>query len=275
MDRILQSTPTTLSRQFYQDGVAADPGATTYAVTRDDGTSVVSGSAAGATTNPRTINLTTAHTAQLDVLKVVWTTVNLGIATDYAEVVGGYLFSIAEARLREPFDDTTAYSASAIASARTKAEQSLESACRRAFVPRYYKQIIDGTAGGLARMHWPLLRTIRSVVLNGVTTFDSTQLAQLKLRRSGFIYNPGGWLWGVQNYAIAFEHGYDYPPQDAGEMCLRLACHRNKSSTFDERVVMAQAGEELFKFVNPGEQGRFGVPDIDAFVRNLSAPLAA
>src|SRR5690349_8723938 len=98
LERILRGTPGTLSKQWYEDGVPVDPGTVTVEITRADGTSLVAAGAAttGSGSTPRAFALTTTHTALLDRLTVTWTSTAKGTLTSVVEVVGGYLFNLAE-----------------------------------------------------------------------------------------------------------------------------------------------------------------------------------
>jgi hypothetical protein len=93
LERIQKATPGTLSQQWYEDGVAVDPGTVTLGITRADGTTLVAPATGttGSGTGVRTYNLTTTHTALLDRLTVTWTSTLKGTLLTYVEVVGGFL----------------------------------------------------------------------------------------------------------------------------------------------------------------------------------------
>src|SRR5438105_2468884 len=110
MDRVARGGTATISASWYDaNGALVDPGVVTIQIDHEDGTNLV---AAGATTSgtgvaPRTFALTTTHTASLDVLKATWTSPSQGTQVTYAEVVGGFLFSVADARALKPLQDAT------------------------------------------------------------------------------------------------------------------------------------------------------------------------
>jgi hypothetical protein len=116
LERIQQRTPGTLSQQWYEDGTVVDPGTVTIGITRADGTSLVAAgtATAGSGTAARTFNLTTTHTALLDSLTVTWTSTLKGTLVSYLEVVGGFLFNLADARALSPLDSTTKVRAGAL-----------------------------------------------------------------------------------------------------------------------------------------------------------------
>jgi hypothetical protein len=157
VDRILQSTPATISESWYQGATIQDPGTVTVTVTRDDGTIVTTGTAAGTGAAPRTFQLTAAHTASLDRLTATWTSPTLGTLTTVVEVVGDFLFTINEAHNA----GLATYSDDQIAGARTRVEQAIEDACGLAFVPRYDRATLNGDGTTLLRLGRPFLRRVR------------------------------------------------------------------------------------------------------------------
>src|SRR5215207_7091184 len=122
LERILQRSPGTISEQWYEGGVAVDPGTVTIGITRWDGTVLVAAGTAttGSGTGARSFNLTTAHAATLDTLVVTGTSSAKGTLTSYLEVVGGFLFTVADFRaLGTAYTSTTNYPTTAITAMRT------------------------------------------------------------------------------------------------------------------------------------------------------------
>jgi hypothetical protein len=79
LERILQNTPGSVSKQWYEDGTAVDPGTVTVDITRADGTVVASdASVSGTGTAARTLALTTTHTGLLDRLTLTWVSSDKG-----------------------------------------------------------------------------------------------------------------------------------------------------------------------------------------------------
>jgi hypothetical protein len=220
-ERIQQSTPGTLSQQWYEDGVIADPGTVTIGITRADGTVLVAAGTAtsGTTTAPRTFNLTTTHTATLDTFKATWTSPTKGTLISYVEVVGGFLFTLAQAKALLPTATIPDLS-----DARTYAETELEGALGYALVPRYTLEKRTGQFCQTLRVRNPYIRAIRSASVNG-TALSSPQLTALSFDTSGFV---DGYLWGanwgmLSNVTIGYEHGLDTPPPGATTAALSLA----------------------------------------------------
>ena len=230
IERILQNTPGTIKQQWYEDGAAVDPGTVTLGITRADGTVLIAAGAAtaGTGTNPRTFNLSAGNTALLDTLKVTWTSSLKGTLVSYLEVVGGFLFTIAQAQALAA-GATTAQ----IADARIYAETELEHALGYALVPRYkltttYVNTWDGPRV------MPFLRTIRSAI-NGTTTLTADDIALLVPNRGGL----AGYRWSNERTVIGYEHGLDAPPPGASQAALSVALGQlgaDQSGSIDPRA---------------------------------------
>lgn len=263
-ERVLRNTPHTASVTFYADGVAVDPGTVAVTVTRDNGDALTSGNASGTGTNARTFALTTTHTASLDILKMVWTSSTYGSVTTYVEVVGGFLFSISQARLLKPLDNTSTYTAAGIADARTLAEMALEDACGIAFVPRYGRGRFDGS-GTVNLLLPPRTTAVTAATVTG-TALTAGELADLEFYDSGVLYNPLSWETGRRNVTVTYTHGYAVPPPRVGRACLLLAKRFLVDSPIHDRAtsVTTDDGTTSF-FVTAGVRDAiFDVPEANA-----------
>src|SRR4051794_38233928 len=115
MDRVQKGSSVTITHTFTVDGVATDPSpvTATVEVVRDDGSVVV---VAGASTvhvgtGKFTFTLTPTHTALLDILTARWTATFAGqpqTVETQVEVVGGFLFTLADARADSQLADAAA-----------------------------------------------------------------------------------------------------------------------------------------------------------------------
>lgn len=221
LQRVEQNHTATLTKTFQVDGVATDPSpaTATIQIVRADGTVLVpAGTATTRTTvGTFTYNITTAQTGLLDNLTAYWTS-SLGVLKQQVEIVGGFLFTIAEARTAI---GDTAYSATKIAEARTYAESELESALGYALVPRYARETLTGYAGSL-RLR-PYLRSIRSATVN-TSALSAASLAELSFDTTGRV---NGYSWSsysdLGNVTVGYEHGLSFPPAGAKRAALALA----------------------------------------------------
>lgn len=279
MDRVLRSTPATLSIAFEVDGVGTDPSpdSATVTIMRADGTPVVTAAAAtGGAGGSFSYALSAAQMSVLDTLTATWVSA-LGTATTTVEVVGGFLFSISQARRRRPLSDPVAYPLDDLLEARVFAEQELEDACGAAFVPRYALETIVARGQHAVRLAHRRVRVIRSVSIDGAV-MNAGYLAALRIEH-GQLLSTGRWSrwpWDSAQIVIGYEHGYDTPPQGAGLAALDLARDRllsdAGSSTIDPRAtrIITDDGE-----IRLGTGGRFGIPTTDRFVRAHREPLVA
>lgn len=280
MDRILQSTASTIQVTFNVDGVPTTSAtAVTVTITRDDGTAMVTNAAttAGAGTGVYQYTLTAAQTAQLDVLTAAWSgtiTGNAQTLKTTVEIVGGFMFTIDQARTA--MGDAT-LSAAKIAEARTYAETELEGELNYAVVPRYARDTpIAGPSYGL----WlrPFLRSVRGATVAGVA-LTSTELTSLVLNQ-GFVY---GFSWPrpllsttapPSPVTIRYEHGLDIPPPGATRAALAVAVEflgggttgsidpRAESIITDDGTIRLRSGD-----------GPFTAPGVNAWVSSNRLPV--
>jgi hypothetical protein len=272
VERVLQGTPTTLQQQWYEDGSVTDPGVVTIGITASDGTVMVAaGSATGGTgTNPRTFNITTTHTALLNRLTVRWTSSTKGTLIGYVEVVGGFLFSLADFKALRTGGNTTLgsqYTTAQLLAARTYAEQALEHECGRAFVPRY-KTVRLREYGDSWNLGVPDIRSVRSVSVDGVA-YTVDQLAALGFDGS-FVYGSYyGYAYAqrARTVVVGVEHGMDSPPADISEACLIVAREQIVRGAVDDRALTSSDREgNPVTLAIPGMTlgGRFGLPKVAA-----------
>lgn len=266
MERVLVDTPVTISQQWQEDGVNADPGVVTIGVTRANGTvAIASGTAtSGSGTNPRSFTLSAAVTAELDWLDATWTSPSKGTLTERVEVVGGFFYSIAEGI-------AAGMTLAEVPDKRTAAEESLEGDCHVAFVPRYALEQVSGDWSRELMLGWPLIRTIRSVSVDG-TAYSAGQIADLGLTVTG-IHSDGGWPRGFRNIVVGYEHGYDRPPANADRAALGLAMRSVPDPQMAGQVIEAQAGEERTRYHDPTESGGYGILEVDDFVEKNTFPV--
>ncbi len=267
MDRILQNAGAVLTVTFTVDGVAADPSPdeATVIVTGSDGTEIYNGAAADDGTGTFDVVLTPAMTADLDTLTATWT-LTYGsepqVLVTTAEVVGGFLFTLAEARAIDPLQNTTKYTTAQIIAARTLAEQALEDVCGVAFVPRYGTETLDGTGGCNLLLSQPKVTAIRSVTINGAAVADLTAFTA---RRTGFVNYTAAWPQGYGNVTVGYEHGWAVPPARVSRAALRLAKRWLVEGPVDDRATSLSSEDGTFALLTPGVSGvLFDIPEVVA-----------
>lgn len=242
MQRVLIDSTARITEAFI-DGLGASPtppiDAASYSIVDAEGITTSSGTA-NPTANPSEfwVPLTTVDTAELDRLTITWANPSVGEMSTTVEVVGGFMFSIAELRAESTaFESTTNYPAAKLAELRTTVEQALEDATGVAFVPRY------GTAP-----------------LNSDYTIYRTDLR--RLRNSTTIVRNGKTL-------VGYEYGMDYPPARVKQAALILAKSWGLKGPIDSRTTSFTSPETgiTSSFVTTG---RFGIPEVDSVVDEYS-----
>lgn len=264
--RTLQASPATVSESWYEDGALVDPGVVTLAVEQENGTVLIAAGAAttGSGAAARTYNLTATHTANLDVLKLTWTSATKGTRISYVEVCGGYLASLTDLRAEKPLDSVTNYPTANLITARTVAEIALEHACGVAFVPRYRRESKidgDGTTEIVLQKPRPLSVTAASIGGTALTLTD------VLLYDDGRLYYANGWTTGRQNVSVTYTHGHKYPPGNCGQVVAKLVKWLLVDSPISDRALSVVTSEGQQNLITAGVRNAiFSIPDANAFV---------
>lgn len=272
--RVMQTAAVTLSHTFYVDEAATDAtGAVTVTVKRLDGTQVATGAAAHPGLGVYTFPLPAQAT--LDTLTVDWSG-NVGgaivTARDIVEIVGGYLFGLAEARAMPPVLSATKYPAATLSSKRVVVEQECERICRQAFVPRFHRVALSGNGTSQLATPHVFLRALRAVRVNGVD-WTPAEVATVGVSQSGvLVLTPrvsfGGaiWRYGVGNVVVEYEHGWDMPPleiRDAAIIRLRHRLTMGDTSVPYRAISFTTTDGGVYRLSTPSKE-RTGIPDVDA-----------
>jgi len=276
--RVLVTTEVTLTHTFYVDEQPTDlTGSCTVTLKRLDGTTVASGSGTKPPGTTGVYTFAVPEQATVDMLTLDWAGTLAGAAVsvrDYVEVVGGFLFGLAEARAKHTsLANTTAYPSTLLAAKRIEVEQECERICRRAFVPRFARLALSGNdtdrlplPANLAMGGGSEIRAVRAVTVNG-TVWSAPEVTALGFTDFGVIKRPGGAIWpaGTGNIVVEWEHGWDYPPADLSEAAilrLRSRIAYTLSGIPDRAISFDIAEGGTFRLSTPGKQ-RTGIPDVD------------
>ncbi len=274
MQRILKGAPNTIQTTLLVGEVLTDSStAVTVTVIRDDGTVLVTDAA---TTHPSTgvyqYTLTPTHTSRVDVLTAQWTATIAGeemTLETFVEVVGGFYFTLADARASDAdLVSTTKYTTAQIREARDEVEDECETICGVSFVRRYRRVTLSGD--GCATLLLPNLfvRSVFGISVGGVALTED-ELADVVVEDIGRVY----WRSGVfaqdrLNVDVMYEHGFDAPPSDVRRAALTRLQHRlfAKHTAVPDRATAFVAGEGgNFSLATPGKGGsETGIPEVDA-----------
>jgi hypothetical protein len=280
--RVQQSATATITRTFTVDRVLTDAaGSVTVTVKRLDGvTVVVTGSATRASLGTYTYALPAS--AVLDAWDVVWSG-SIGGATvvshDRVEQVGGFLFGLDEATTELQLQGKPLITTAMMADKRTEVEQECElRICRRAFVPRFHREVLNPTMSERLPLTHSEPRVVRSVTVDGVV-WTAAQLATITLVSSGVLRLPAGVLWMSQpgGIVVEYEHGLDFPPEGIRTAAItRLQSKLNlRSSGIPSRAQSFTPGDGgTYRLVLPDKDST-GLPDVDAEYKRYARPRRA
>lgn len=267
VDRVLQNTPATLTATWSVDGVATDPTPQTVTVDvfRANGTQIVTAAAATRTgTGVYALELDTANTALLDQLTARWTS-SLGALTTTIEVVGGFLFSTAQAQQVPALSGLTA---GQLRQLRTSVEQLIEDQLEVAFVPRYAREALVGTGSVVLPLSQPRVRAIRSATVDGIALDAAAVTVGYRAA-----VTQVGWATGSA-VVVEYEHGYDRPPQPVTDGALLIAEARAPAASdavrVDPRVTRVTTPEGTMIYGG----GRFGHHDAEVLLAPYEAASA-
>lgn len=273
--RILRTAAVELRHTFYVDETATDAtGAVTYSVKRLDGTVVASGNASGPSPTG-TYSFLLGGQANVDTLTVDWTGLIASAtvtARDIVEIVGGYIFGLAEARAQPPALDTTRFPSARLAQKRIGVENECEEICGQAFVPRFARHAF--TVGGI---NYSTTRTVRTLTLPhiNIRALRAVSVDNVAQSLSGLAVTPSGVLTGLSvgiggtingaNVIVEYEHGLDYPPEDLKEACmLRLRSRLVSGDTGVPQRALSFSVQDggVYRLSVPSGK-KTGIPDVD------------
>lgn len=274
-DHVLKNTQTTLEITFT---AGAATGTVTYAVTDANGDAVASGNATHGTGGAYSFVLAPQDTVKS--LTIVWTGTWQAVSqsiTTYAEIVGGHLFTIAEARAFDgaALASDTVYTDAAIREARAGIADFFEDCTGVSFIPRYRQDTLD--APGTPDL-WLTRKQVRSLIAcstNG-TALTTDELAAVKVYEYGKLYRPtgawpytgwpGAWSWqSRQSIVVEYEHGYQAVPWEIHQAALTYLRYVLVSSDISDRAISVTNDMGQFQRLSiPSMRYPTGIPIVDA-----------
>lgn len=186
------------------------------------------------------------------------------------EVVGSFLFEVAEIRDRYPeLDDANRYPADMIRQARDEATARLEQAAQVAFAPRGDRAIVDGDDTTRLLLPDVNVSSVSYVEVNDVT-YTEGDMEGIEIDPSGVLVKVDGTVWdaGARNVFVVYEHGYEVTPAPVKRAAMKLALEDLIPSSLPSRAMTQSTdlGEIRYSMANP-EAGRpTGDPEIDAVI---------
>lgn len=271
--RILQNIPAKLSVTLVDgDGQTRTPeGPVTVSVARGNGDTLVAsrGAAPGANTGEMAVELTAAETATLDRLTLTWTEAGGGVYVTTADIVGGFYFSLDEARRASPgLTDTAKYPTALLIDTRAEVEEEAERITGRAFVPRYRRVELDPRQG--MRLPFTDVRKVRLVTVGGRALPSSVgPFGELYPLTAGQVANGPGYFdpASAGPIVVDFEFGMDVPPPDMKRAALiRMVSRLDLAKTgVPNRNEFQVVDGKFFTVTQPGVRGSLtGLREVDA-----------
>lgn len=283
MDQILRDSGGELTLSTYDAGGApADVNGTeapTLAVTDSGGTSV-----AGFTpsrTGPGAYKATLPGNLEvLDSYDIVWSWTNGQSRRTQFELVGGFLYSIAELRADDPaLADAVAYPAALIRDWRAAILERFTKVTRVSFVLRGRRAFLDGK--GRSELLLPDIETQRVVSLkvDGVA-LSAGNLAKVKVYPHGeLLWDGGSFAAGFRNVEVLYEYGMVSTPEAVARVARRFARHLlltaapNSAAEEHERATAVFTDAGGYRLTIAGRDGPTGLPEVDAVLAQFTHKL--
>lgn len=239
MDRILQNTSAQIELQLADAN--GDPldfdAAPSVEIFDGAGTSVITDTATELSPGLYGYTVAASSTATLDAYRVTWTGTIAGASNTFTtryEVVGGFYFSIAEARAAQSgkLADATTYPTADLEEARTAVEDEIENRSGVAFVPRGRRTTLDGTDTLNLLLPDQYARELYSISRDGTALTAS----DYSVYDVGTIVSTSGFVSGTRNYALHYAYGLDEPPSRVKRIALKLLVAVMTGTTDDREV---------------------------------------
>lgn len=292
---ILQETgPTTLTKQWFEDGEVVEPSTVEFDLIGSDGVSVDSGTAtksgAGGTT-AFAVTVSVADATDVEEYTLEWIRQDTNAKlTDDVGIVGSVLFTEAEARAFNvvgginPLSDETAYPDASIAEARYRIGELLERRIGASLVRRFARVRVKGTGrtelalfsalpthGGPGFNRRPL--AILSATVNGIA-LDAAELGfvevdgirNLLTRFDGNSWSRATGSQPPRNIVVGYEYGYAFPPWESNRVGLLLLLRSLIPSDVSSRATSFSNEDGTFRLATPSLMHPTGIPEVDEFV---------
>jgi hypothetical protein len=254
---------------------AAPGGVVTVEVGRSNGNVVIAaGTATVAADDARTVTVPLAEMFRTDVLTATWSVDGEPAAVTSAEVVGGVYVSVAKIRELEPaLADAATYPTPLIQAARLEVESMFEDVCRRAFVPRFRVDVVDGTGRFDLVVRRPDVREVRwATATDWRGTVTPLSVADVAGSSSGVLRRYGSLAWPAhERITIGYEFGLAVPPPDmtrAVVAAIRARLNQFRSGIPDRAVSFQQIDGGTVTLATPGTYGWVtGIPEVDEVIK--------
>jgi hypothetical protein len=257
------------------EGEPATTSATvTVGVVRSDGSEVLApGTATVTVGTARTVTVPLAEMVATDLLTATWAVDGVDVASSTVEVVGGVYLSVSAIRqLETALTDAGAYPDTAVKAARAEVETMFEDVCRRAFVPRFRVDVLEGCGGPNLVVRRPDVRSVRWVKVTDSNGAErSLDVSQIAADDVGVLRRFGLYQWPYGRITVGYEYGFDQPPADmlrAVVVAVRARLNLFRSGVPDRAVSFQQIDGGTVTLATPGTYGWVtGIPEVDEVIK--------
>lgn len=268
MEHYLRDSPATLELRYYdRDGALANVGAVTATVTDAAGVAITG--SPFATDNPST-GVYQASTGLLTAMGVYDVTWNLPVSVKRRaqfEVVGAYLFELADLRAADPsLADVVKYPARLLRARRDEITERFEEVAEVSFVPRAHREVLDGDATSTMLLGRVMVDSVLSASIDDVA-LTVGQLADVKVFPHGLIArSEGAWGAGRRNVVVTYVHGFEIPPSAVSNAAVQVAVASLLKGPLDANARATAVITDIggYRLTVAGRDGHFGLPEVDS-----------
>jgi hypothetical protein len=274
MDRVLRDAAGQLDLLTYDStGALADVDGTnapTVVVTDSAGV-VVAGFTPSYTATGTYQATLPANLEVLDTYEVAWNFANGQTRSSEFELVGGFLFSIADVRaLNSQLADTINFPAALIRRVRAEVEDVFEDPkiTGRAFRPRGRRISLDGTGTDTVTLpDFDIVRLVSASVDGLALTLSDVTIQPW----GGLTLGPSTWTSGRGNVSLLYEYGFRAAPSKVRREALVLAKSYLQESPLQEgRATAVFTDIGGYRLTIAGRDGWTGIPSVDACLMQYS-----
>lgn len=264
MDKLLSGAGGTITVSTYDsNGAVADVDATnapTLTIRDSAGLTVLTpaGTRTGAGAYSAVIPVTLTI---LDTYLVTWTWPNAATRLTAFEVVGSFLYSLAEFRAFDPeLANATTYPPARVRDIRETVEERFAQTANVSFTRRGRRESRDGDGSELLVLYErQVLRIVSLSVAGTITTaFEAYPDGRVVL-------TSGVFTSGLGNVDVLYEHGYDPPPAPVVEAAKRYGRELIVKGAFDDMARASEIQTELGVMrITHADSAGLGIPEIDS-----------
>lgn len=269
----------TLTLTVEEDGTDTDIGTITIGVVDGNGDEVVASGTAVTDNADGTYSYTLAAQPNPDQLTVTWSESGSTVLAHRLEILGGILFTEAQARTFNakadasdalvPLKSATEYPDATLADERYRIINDLEYWTGRGWVARYCRLELQGNASvsldlskGIPRTSdgYALFRPGRldsiSQILSVTVGGTSVATSNFKVDGRHLIRTDQAWttptITNPFNTVVEYVYGMPYPVDSVDRIALKLLVDRLVPSAFPERMITADTEYGTIRYVQPG-----------------------